>query len=97
MVTLIASKMSIRELNTKIKELSAQSQEITIVDPQARHNIGVGILQNATIEIDGSVGYYAASLMDGPEVTINGNAGWALGDNMMSGKIQISFMTQYGS
>ena len=36
------------------------------------------------------MGYYAASLMDGPEVTINGNAGWALGENQMSGKIVIS-------
>ena len=89
MVTLDAGQMTTREINVRLKELAANGEEITITNPQARHNIGVGIFHHCKIQIKGSVGYYAASLIDGPEVSIYGNAGWALGDNMMAGKITL--------
>ena len=90
MVTLDAGALTTRELNAKIKELAAGGEEITVVNPQAKHNIAVGIFENCKIKISGSVGYYSASLSDGPEFVIEGNAGWALGDNMMSGKITLT-------
>ena len=90
MVTLDAGQMSTREINVRLKDLAAKGEEITITNPQARHNIGVAVLHPCKIHIKGSVGYYAASLMDGPEVSIDGNAGWALGDNMMAGKITLT-------
>ena len=91
MVDLDASVLTTRELNFRIKELTRDGGgEIRILNAQARHNIGVGILTPCKISIEGSVGYYAASCMDGPEVTIKGNAGWALGENLMSGKIILS-------
>ena len=90
MVTLDASRMTKRELTRQLKALASTHSEITIENPQAQHNIAVGILSPCKINIQGSVGYYAASLMDGPEVTIEGNAGWALGDNMMAGKIALT-------
>ena len=90
MVTLDAGQMTMREINLRLKELAANGEEITVTNPQARHNIGVGLLRHCKVNIKGSVGYYAASLMDGPEVFIDGNAGWALGDNMMAGKITLT-------
>ena len=48
------------------------------------------MLKECKITVDGSVGYLCASLLDGPDVTINGNAGWALGENMMSGRITLT-------
>ena len=90
MVTLDAEQMTTREINLRLKELAAAGEEITIKNPQARHNIAVGIFHHCNIQIQGSVGYYAASLMDGPEVNIDGNAGWALGDNLMAGKITLT-------
>ena len=90
MVTLDAGQMTTREINLRLKELAAKGDEVTITNPQARHNIGVGILHRCKIHIKGSVGYYAASLIDGPEVFIDGNSGWALGDNMMAGKITLT-------
>ena len=90
MVALDAGQITTRELNRRLKELAVSGAEITISNPQARHNIAVGILHPCSIHIQGSVGYYAASLQDGPEVIIDGNAGWALGDNMMSGKITLA-------
>ena len=90
MVTLDAGQLTTRELNARLKELACTESKITILNPQARHNIAVGIFQPCKIDIRGSVGYYAASLMDGPEVIIDGNAGWALGDNLMAGKITLA-------
>ena len=90
MVDLDAGKMTIREINTRIKELVDQGEEIRVLNPQARHNLGVGILKRCKITFEGSVGYFCASLMDGPEVKIKGNSGWALGENLMSGKIVLT-------
>ena len=81
MVDLDASTLTTRELNLRIKELARDGTDgIRILNPQARHNIAVAILTPCKIIIEGSVGYYSASCMDGPEVAINGNAGWALGE-----------------
>ncbi len=91
MVDLDAATLTTTQLNAKIKELAADgSHDIRVLNPQARHNLAVGILTPCRITIEGSVGYYASSLMDGPEVTINGNAGWALGENLMRGKIVLT-------
>lgn len=91
MVDLDASALTTTELNRRVQELAtAGGQHIRILNPQARHNMVVGILSPCKITIEGSVGYYGASLMDGPEVTINGNAGWALGENLMGGKIVLA-------
>ena len=90
MVDLDASTMTTREINVRIKELVSQGEEIRVLNPQARHNLAVGILKPCKITFEGSVGYFCSSLMDGPEVAINGNAGWALGDNLMSGKIVLA-------
>ena len=90
MVTIDAAELTTRQLNRRLKESAVQDGEITILNPQARHNIAVAIFQPCKINIKGSVGYFAASLMDGPEFAIEGNAGWALGDNMMSGKIALT-------
>jgi len=83
LVIVDAAGLTTRELNGRLKELAASGQEITVLNPHAGHNIAVGIFESCRIQITGSVGYYAASLLDGPEVAIDGNAGWALGENMM--------------
>ena len=91
MVSLDASELTTRELNKEIKALAEEGvDEIVITNPAARHNLAVGIRRPCNIKIEGSVGYYAASQLDGPEISIDGNAGWALGENLMSGKISLS-------
>ena len=70
MATVDAAGMTTREINAKLKKLAASGEEITVLNPQARHNIAVGIFEKCKIKINGSVGYFAASLLDGPEVSI---------------------------
>ena len=90
MVSIDAAKFSTRELNIRLNELVEDKQDIEIINPMARHNIVVGILKKCKITIHGSLGYYCASLLDGPNVFIKGNSGWALGENLMSGVIKLS-------
>ena len=91
MVNLDAKSLGTRELNVKIREMISDGvKEIRVLNPQARHNLIVGVLTPCAITVEGSVGYFCSSLMDGPDVTINGNAGWALGENLMDGRIVLT-------
>jgi glutamate synthase domain-containing protein 3 len=90
MVDLDAQGKSTREINETLKRLAKGGEEVHLLNPQARHNLAVGIFDPFQLVIEGSVGYFGASLGDGPEIYIRGNAGWALGDNMMNGKVHVS-------
>jgi methylamine---glutamate N-methyltransferase subunit B len=86
-----ARELTTRELNAKIRSLVSQGKtRLTILNPEARHNLAVGILQRCSLRFDGSVGYYCLSYCDGIDATVNGNSGWGLGDNLMSGKIVVT-------
>jgi len=58
-----------------------------VTDPGARHNLGVAILEPVHITFAGSVGYYAAGMIDQPTVEIEGSAGWGLAESMLDGTV----------
>ena len=60
-----------------------------MLNPSARHSLGVGILTRCRITFEGSLGYFGVGLIDGPEVQINGRVGWSVAENMMSGVVVI--------
>ena len=77
-----------REINREIHRLiEAGEKEITLLNPRTRHNFAVAILRPVRIVIEGSVGYYAAGMIDGPTVEIRGSAGWGVAECMMSGTV----------
>lgn len=81
---------SSREINAEIKQLVRQGDShIRVLNPGARHNLGVAILEPVTIKLDGSVGYYCAGLIDGPTFEVAGSAGWGLAECMMSGHVVV--------
>jgi methylamine---glutamate N-methyltransferase subunit B len=85
-----ARKLTTRQLNSSIRALVAEGRrEIVILNPDARHNIVVGVVSECRITFRGSVGYYCCSYCDGIDATIEGNSGWGLGDNLMSGRIVV--------
>ena len=87
-VELDCAGKSIREINTAIKEHIANGEsEVLVRNPGARHNLGVALLQPATVTFDGSVGYFCGGLMDGATVEINGSTGWGLAESMLSGTV----------
>lgn len=82
------SQMTTRQINTAIRHAAQRgSSSITLINPDTRHNLAVGIVDALRINIEGSVGYYAGGLSDGIQLTINGVAGWGLAENLMSGEV----------
>ena len=90
MVKLDASQKTVREVNSALKEAAARGEEILVSHPGARHNLAVCILHKCKIIFDGSVGYYCASMLNGPEVLVKGNAGWGFAEHLMSGSARLT-------
>src|ERR1700730_4287655 len=81
---------STREVNTAIRKLIAEaSTDITVLNPGARHNLAVAILDEVRIRIAGSAGYYCGGLGDGASIEVEGSAGWGLAESMLSGTIRV--------
>ncbi len=79
---------SVREINTALRLLIDQGEtEIHVHNPQARHNLAVGLVKPVRIVFEGSVGYYCGGMGDGPTIGVHGSAGWGLAEGMMGGTI----------
>jgi len=84
------SDMTTTEVNNRIRGLMEEGYgRITIKDPRGKHSLGVAILSRLTLEFEGSLGYFAVGLIDGPNVRIKGRVGWSCAENMMSGTVVI--------
>jgi len=82
--------MTTTEVNSKIRELMAEGYgTIVLKNPRGMHSLGVGILSRLNLIIEGSTGYFAVGLIDGPNVRITGRVGWSCAENMMSGTVVI--------
>lgn len=85
-----ADEMTSTEVNTKCRELMEEGYgTIVIKNPRGKHSLGVGILSRLNLIFEGSLGYFATGLIDGPNVRINGRVGWSCAENMMSGTVMI--------
>jgi glutamate synthase domain-containing protein 3 len=81
---------STRDINRLIRDaVAAGEREVEVREPDARHNLGVALLEPVRIVFDGSVGYYCAGMMDGAQVEIRGSAGWGTAESMMGGTVII--------
>ncbi len=89
MQTIDLSAMSIRKANEIIRGFGATDQDVEIVNPDARHYIAVGLINPINVRIRGSAGYFCGGLSDGARVTVERNASWAVGDNMLRGSILV--------
>ena len=87
MVTIDCLGKTIREINTEIKTLAKTEPEIKIINPEARHLLAVGLIGQNRLTIEGSAGYFCGALTEGPTIEVTNNAGWCLGENMMSGEL----------
>ena len=81
---------SIRDINRAIREALGSGREVQVVNPGARHNLGVALLSGGTVRIDGSAGYYCGGMNDGADVHIDGSAGWGLAEGMLSGLVTVT-------
>jgi glutamate synthase domain-containing protein 3 len=79
-----------REINRELRAaIAAGQRDLQVAEPDARHNLGVALLEPVRVVFDGSVGYYCAGMMDGAHVEIRGSAGWGTAESMLSGTVVI--------
>lgn len=85
-----AQDMEITAVNLKIRELMKEGYgHIVVKNPNAKHSLGVGILNRLKLDFEGSLGYFGCGLIDGPNVHISGRVGWSCAENMMAGTVLI--------
>ena len=89
MVTLDLAQLPVREANQRIREAGARGDDIEVINPDARHHIGVGLIQQVNVHVRGSAGYFCAGLSDQAHFKVDNNAGWGVGDNMYSGSVVV--------
>jgi glutamate synthase domain-containing protein 3 len=85
------SELSLRDLNARLHE--ATEGHFVVSNPRGAHAVAAGITSDITVEVEGSVGYYAAGMNQRGEVTIRGNAGTGVAENMMSGTVRVTGST----
>ena len=85
-----AENRSANEVNLNIRTLMEEGYgSITILNPGAKHSLGVGILSRLNLRFEGSLGYFGCGLLDGPNVVVTGRVGWSCAENMMAGTLVI--------
>jgi glutamate synthase domain-containing protein 3 len=89
--TFDARSLTTRRINLELRWLLYEQgvKEVTVLNPGAKHSLGAGILTRCRITFDGSLGYFACGIIDGPEVHIKGRVGWSACENLMSGVVVI--------
>jgi glutamate synthase domain-containing protein 2/formylmethanofuran dehydrogenase subunit C len=88
-VTIDLAEIPVRRANELIREYGARGEDVEVVNPDARHHIGVGLTHEITVRVRGSAGYFCAGLTDGPRFEIDNNVGWGLADNMYQGSVVV--------
>ena len=85
-----AANLDANTVNRKLRELMEQGYgTIVVKNPGAKHSLGVGILNRLQLYFEGSLGYFACGLIDGPNVRVSGRVGWSCAENMMAGTMVI--------
>lgn len=88
--TIDCGDLPVREINRAIRAaMAGGSTRVVLLNPSARHNLGVGLPEGVTLTIAGSAGYFVAGLNDGGTVEVQGSAGWGAAESMRIGTVTI--------
>jgi len=90
-VTLDASRYSTREINDFLHHQAARLgvKRVRILNPDGQHNLAVGLDLPVEIEIAGHAGYFVGGMNKQADITVDGNVGWSVAENMMSGTVRV--------
>jgi glutamate synthase domain-containing protein 3 len=78
----------LRETNRTLQD-SDGTGRFLLTEPRGAHALAVGLDQPDEVVIDGPTGYYTAGMNDGAHVTVHGNVGVGVAENMMSGTVRV--------
>lgn len=82
---------TVRELNRalQLSNGSGATDLWRVLNPGGKHNLAVGLDAPLQVQIEGHVGYYCAGMNKYAAITVDGNAGPGLAENMMSGVVHV--------
>jgi len=86
--TLDLATQQLRDVNARLQ--AAGDGHFRIVHPNGAHALAVGLTSPLAVEIMGHTGYYTAGMNQEAALTIHGNAGPGLAENMMSGTVRVT-------
>jgi methylamine---glutamate N-methyltransferase subunit B len=86
--TLDLGAQALREVNAALQ--GATDGHFRVVQPDGAHALAVGLNAPIEVEIAGHTGYYTAGMNQHASLTIQGNAGPGLAENMMSGMVRVT-------
>src|SRR2546428_8715729 len=74
-----AKSLTTRQINLELRWLLYEEgvKDVTVLNPGAKHSLGVGILTRCRVTFDGSLGYFGCGLIDRPEIHTTGRVGWS--------------------
>lgn len=83
---------TVRELNSALHAMNGSGEgcDWKVIHPRGLHNIAVGIDAPVNVAIEGHVGYYCAGMNKHAVVTVRGNAGPGVAENIMSGAVRVT-------
>ncbi len=79
--------LSLRQVNETLQK--AEAGAFVVANPRGAHALGAGLVSPIDVTIDGHVGYYCGGMNQKANITINGNAGTGVAENMMSGRVHV--------
>ena len=99
MIEVDLAASGVRELNRRLHDLAADSNETRwrITNPLGAHSVAVGLTRPISVEVDGHVGYYCAGMNQAATITVNGHAGPGLAENIMSGLVRVTGNASQGA
>ena len=82
----------VRDLNKTLHTLRPNTNEThwEVRNPAGRHALAVGIDAPVTVEIQGHAGYYCGGMNKQARISVAGNAGVGVAENMMSGEVRVA-------
>jgi len=78
---------TLRDVNHLLQ--TAEAGSFTIRNPRGAHALAAGLQGDLDVTVDGHVGYYCGGMNKQARITINGNAGTGVAENMMSGRVHV--------
>lgn len=85
------AERGVRELNALLHRPAAElaGVSVRVKHPQGKHNLAVGLDADVDVEIAGDAGYFAAGMNQRARITVRGNVGRSVAENMMSGTVRV--------
>lgn len=84
------SRQSVRELNQFLHhELPDAGAQVEVLNPNGMHSLAVGIDAPAEVNIRGHAGYFIGGMNKQASITVHGNVGWSVAENIMSGTVRV--------